>query len=434
MIKKSELYNPKEDLIGTILSSWRNRSVLKFIKGRLLDVACGDNRLVKKYGNGVGVDINDYNADIVLKNFYALPFKDDSFNTVAIVASLNYFDNPQRILFETKRILKDGGRLIVTMPNNTALNFFSKIRPSCSERTILSQEEIILLLGDIGFKMVRKVKFMAGLNNIYVAENIQKHRPQNASAFGGEYRKTIRKFYNNFADKWDSRFRGSRAFNYFLNERIKRLKEALGYNYNNILDAGCGTGFYIMKLLDRSNKKGLGFDFAEKMIEVARRNKERYYPDLSVEFRVDDGENLNIEDNSFDRVMHTGYLIHVGDQQKAVSEIFRVLKPEGKMVGLVSNRRSPWMWLGLRYFFGKNIGVVEGDKELTSKELKKSLLKSGFKNISISYFNTLPGKTPDWLYWPARFLNLIFKIYPISLFSWHILVVAEKPKILNNKK
>ena len=45
------------DALGEVLAKRRVRAVLPHIRGRLLDVGCGFNRLVRNYENGIGVDV-----------------------------------------------------------------------------------------------------------------------------------------------------------------------------------------------------------------------------------------------------------------------------------------------------------------------------------------------------------------------------------------
>ncbi|HAM88655.1 MAG: Methyltransferase [Candidatus Falkowbacteria bacterium GW2011_GWC2_38_22] len=241
----------------------------------------------------------------------------------------------------------------------------------------------------------------------------------------GEYKERTKQYYDSFANTWDKRFDNkSKSFLYFLNKRLKMLEKYLG-DYDNLVDAGCGTGYYITNLL-KNGKKGIGFDISPKMIEQAKKIKNERYSDKDISYVVDDGENLKFENDTFDRAICVGYLIHLEKQQKALNEIFRILKPGGKMVGLISNRWSPWLFLNLRKKFAKDYGVIQGDQELSPREVKKMMKESGFRNVEIKMFNTLPGKLPNWLYYPARILNCVFLIFPFSLLGWHILVVGEK--------
>lgn len=48
-----------------------------------------------------------------------LPFDDRTFDTVVATEVLYYFDHPERFLHEAARVLKPGGRLLMTLPSAT---------------------------------------------------------------------------------------------------------------------------------------------------------------------------------------------------------------------------------------------------------------------------------------------------------------------------
>ena len=55
----------------------------------------------------------------------------------------------------------------------------------------------------------------------------------------------------------------------------------------------------------------------------------------NIETKVMDGENLTVDDDSFDAVISRVGLIYFPDQQKALKEMLRVLKPGGKIAAIV---------------------------------------------------------------------------------------------------
>ena len=203
------------------------------------------------------------------------------------------------------------------------------------------------------------------------------------------------------------------------------LKKYLGQGYFNLLEAGCGTGYYIMRVL-HSGQKGLGIDFSEKMLELARINRNKHFPDIDVEFNIDDGENLSLPSDSFDRIIFVGYLMHLENPQKALDELYRVLKPGGRLVGLTSNRWNPWISLRIRKIFTNDYGILVKFGDLSPIEAQTMMKKAGFKNIRTRMFNSLPGKLPDWAYYFGRTFNMIFSVWPISWLGFHITMIGEK--------
>src|SRR5436190_23591672 len=50
---------------------------VKAARGRVLDIGCGANNFVRSYGNGIGVDVANWEGcDLVVKDTAKLPFKD----------------------------------------------------------------------------------------------------------------------------------------------------------------------------------------------------------------------------------------------------------------------------------------------------------------------------------------------------------------------
>ncbi|MBA7545988.1 2-methoxy-6-polyprenyl-1,4-benzoquinol methylase, mitochondrial [subsurface metagenome] len=90
--------------------------MLPHIRGRLLDIGCGTNKLVKFYmGEGIGVDVYQWgggDVDLLFDNSAKLPFKNETFDTVTIVGALNHIPNRSEVLAEAHRILRQMGELL----------------------------------------------------------------------------------------------------------------------------------------------------------------------------------------------------------------------------------------------------------------------------------------------------------------------------------
>lgn len=159
----------RSDVIGRVLSAWRARGVQPHVTGRLLDLACGDNRLVRRNGSGVGVDIVKYaNTDVVCRDFSRLPFRDDEFDTVTILAALNYFDRPDSVLREIRRILKPEGTLLVTFLNKTLSRWWHKVKErETTPRPAFDEAELTACLRAANLRIADKKSFMFGAKTIY---------------------------------------------------------------------------------------------------------------------------------------------------------------------------------------------------------------------------------------------------------------------------
>lgn len=97
----------------------RLRQVLLRVRGKLLDIGCGNNRLVKMYrqsgGEGTGVDVYSWNSSVMLvEDTSNLPFSAGEFGTITFVASFNHIPNRRDVLNEAHRLLADDGRIVLT--------------------------------------------------------------------------------------------------------------------------------------------------------------------------------------------------------------------------------------------------------------------------------------------------------------------------------
>ncbi len=94
-----------------------------------------------------------------------------------------------------------------------------------------------------------------------------------------------------------------------------------------MLDIGCGTGRISHQLLDYSEQV-LGIDLSPGMIQFARAT----YPSHRLSWLHTDVENMPFESNSFDGAFSSMALQWCKPIDRALSEIFRVLKPQSEMV------------------------------------------------------------------------------------------------------
>lgn len=105
------------------------------------------------------------------------------------------------------------------------------------------------------------------------------------------------------------------------------------------LDIGCGTGNYTIAV----HEKGLnlvGIDPSNEMLQVAKnRNQE-------IRWIQGFAENIPLEDETFDGIMGCLTLHHWKDIEKGYKELYRVLKPGGKMVFFTSSpEQTAAYWL-----------------------------------------------------------------------------------------
>jgi SAM-dependent methyltransferase len=99
----------------------------RHLGARVLDVGCGEGILLRDSGFvPVQVDISmnrllkvrAEGAPLVCADGMELPFADDSFGVVLLIALLEHVSWPERVVDEAWRVLKPGGEVAILVPND----------------------------------------------------------------------------------------------------------------------------------------------------------------------------------------------------------------------------------------------------------------------------------------------------------------------------
>lgn len=108
------------------------------------------------------------------------------------------------------------------------------------------------------------------------------------------------------------------------------LADAMGLEGGEvILDLGCGTGYFAEVFAPRCGKL-IGVDISDEMLNVFR-GKESFKKLTNVELKVGKADDIPIDDDSCDLVVHVNLLHEIKDVEKFHNEIKRVLKPGGRI-------------------------------------------------------------------------------------------------------
>jgi SAM-dependent methyltransferase len=105
---------------------------------------------------------------------------------------------------------------------------------------------------------------------------------------------------------------------------------------NSVLEVGVGTGVHAEDLLKRVSVQYTGIDISEKCIAISKKRLPK-----DVVLMVANAEKMKFKDNQFDAVFCSGTLHHFNNQEKGLSEMVRVLKPNGRIVVMEPNRYFP---------------------------------------------------------------------------------------------
>lgn len=161
--------------------------------------------------------------------------------------------------------------------------------------------------------------------------------------------------FNNIAPKYD-------FLNRFLSAGIdiRWRKKALGYlkdiQPKYMLDVATGTGdVAIMASRLLKPTKIVGIDISDGMLEVGRKKVADQELSDKIELLNGDSETINFPDNTFDAVTVAFGVRNFQQLEKGLSEIYRVLKPGGKLVVLEFSK--PKLSI-IKYFYTVYMKIV----------------------------------------------------------------------------
>jgi ubiquinone/menaquinone biosynthesis C-methylase UbiE len=120
-------------------------------------------------------------------------------------------------------------------------------------------------------------------------------------------------------------------------EQAARIHEFDAFTGKRVLDVGCGNG-YVLSHYARHGAEVHGVDITPAAVQLSRQRFALY--GLAGSFREADAEHLPYPDAFFDCVCSMGVLHHVPDPARAVAEIYRVLKPAGRLIVMFYHKNS----------------------------------------------------------------------------------------------
>lgn len=122
-----------------------------------------------------------------------------------------------------------------------------------------------------------------------------------------------------------------------------------------ILDIGTGTGVVALKASREIGVDGAvcGIDLSEAMLKLAKAKAMLLELADRVEFKQMDAEALDFEDQRFNTVLSLFALLHFPNPLTALKEIFRVLRPGGKLILAVGSAPPLVSLSGLTHRVGR---------------------------------------------------------------------------------
>ncbi len=214
-----------------------------------------------------------------------------------------------------------------------------------------------------------------------------------------------------------------------------------------VLDVATGTGHSAIAFATFVGAEGrvTGIDIAPDMLEVARANIAKASLD-NIDLQLGDAENLNFEDESFDKVVCASGIFFLPDMLAGVKEWRRVTKPGG-VVAFSSFGETAFNPMREMYAnrIQNNYGVVlppsRGFQRLNTVQKCQYLMQQagfGLENIEIrtEQLGYYLQNADDWwdIVWHTGFRHSVSQIAPEKLAQFKTEHLAEVGELAIDKR
>ncbi len=175
----------------------------------------------------------------------------------------------------------------------------------------------------------------------------------------------VAKMFDNISGKYD-------FLNHFFSAGIdkkwrkKAIKQLADLKPKKILDVATGTGDFAFEAMKLNPEKIVGIDISDGMLEVGRKKISDRGLGEKMEFKNGDSEALPFSDNQFDAVTVSFGVRNFQNLVSGLTEIFRVLKPGGKVVILEFSKPKGFPLKQLYFAYFKMIMPTVG--KIVSKD------------------------------------------------------------------
>lgn len=192
---------------------------------------------------------------------------------------------------------------------------------------------------------------------------------------------------------------------------------------SKVLEIGCGTGLFT-SFVAVTGAQVTAIDLSEELLARARANNKN----SNAVFTSGDVHKLCFSDNSFDVVFGSSVLHHL-DVAKAFTEIFRVLKPGGRIVFAEPNMLNPQIMIQKNIpFIKKLMGDSPDETAFFSWGIKSAVGRFGFIDVRVKAYDFLHPWIPKSLVNIFEKLGMILESMPILRgFAGSLIISARKP-------
>ena len=216
---------------------------------------------------------------------------------------------------------------------------------------------------------------------------------------------------------WDSpagKRRADRRAQYFID--LANIKSG-----DKVLEIGCGTGLFTRKFYAATKATIVAIDISEDLLTEAR----KLLPEVT--FKSDDAMHMSFQNAEFDVVFGSSVLHHL-EFDSSLKEIYRVLKPGGRMIFAEPNMINP------QIFIQKNIPIIKkwlGDSPDETAIIRwtfsKLMTRLGFKKVKIFPYDFLHPIVPKPFISTVEVIGKVIEQTPIIReIAGSVIIFGEK--------
>ena len=217
------------------------------------------------------------------------------------------------------------------------------------------------------------------------------------------------------------------AYRFEKLDYLPHVVDFTAYKGKRLLEVGCGIGTDLV-LFAKHGAAVTGIDLAETSIDLAKANFA--LNDVRGDLQTMNGEDMRIDDESFDVVYAHGVLQYTDDAERMIRELHRVLRPGGEAILMGYNQYS-WLYL-LSKVFGTRLEHEDAPAFRTFSIRQFRRMLSGFSHVEMTP-ERFPVKTRLHHGLKARVYNTLFvgtfNLIPrpiVRPFGWHLMAKAIK--------
>ncbi len=209
----------------------------------------------------------------------------------------------------------------------------------------------------------------------------EKVKPYKDSELGKK--EQVAKMFDTISKEYDGLNRVI-SFGIDIKWRNKVVKIVGESNPKKILDIATGTGDLAISLTKTNAEKIIGLDISEGMLNVGKQKIDKLQLTNQIEMVLGDSEKIPFSDNYFDAITVAFGVRNFENLEKGLSEIYRVLKPNGTFVVLETSvpTKTPYKQ-GYKFYSSKILPIIG---KLFSKD------KSAYRYLSDSAASFPYGK------------------------------------------